>query len=248
MTKHQLTRKVSGILPIFWILLLLLSSTGCSDSTESSKPKLIDRNDLRYEMNSEAATVEITDYTGKHREIIIPSEVNDFIVTGIGEMAFNNKRLKHVTIPNTVKYIKGVEDISSNINNQRGAFAHNNLESITIPNSVEFIGAGAFRHNHIKSLSIPESVTTIEKYAFASNLIETIVIPDHITSIGHTAFRDNRIDTITIGDGVDVDPTAFNTSWSTQHPGADTNFTVIYDMQGGLFKRPSYTLNVWTRM
>lgn len=86
-------------------------------------------------------------------EITIPSEVNSFQVTAIGESAFVKcSNITTVKVPNTIIKIGSL------------AFAGcSNLSAIKLPNSITTIGYGAFEGcENLKSIVIPSSVTIIE--------------------------------------------------------------------------------------
>ena len=109
-------------------LLLLLSM---AFSLTAQAQTLIDG--INYKLNSETMTASVTwgSYAG---DITIPSTVNGYSVTSIGDYAFTDcEALTSVTIPNSVTSI--------------GEWAFGNciaLTSITIPSSVTSIGWSAF--------------------------------------------------------------------------------------------------------
>ena len=90
--------------------------------------------------------------------LTIPATVSTgsitYSVTSIGGLAFQQKSLKSVTIPDSV----------TSIGNK--AFYVNELASVTIPNSVTSIGFKAFLSNELKTVTIPDSVTSIGAAAF----------------------------------------------------------------------------------
>ena len=127
-------------------------------------------------------TVEISKYTGKNEDVIIPNIIDGKKVTSIGGYAFEDcTSLTSITIPNSVTSIGN------------GAFdSCTSLTSITIPNSVTSIGNGAFDHcTSLKSITIPNSVTNIVNGAFEyCESLTSITIPNNVTSIGEQAFYD----------------------------------------------------------
>ena len=171
--------------------------------------------DFKYQ-ELEDGTAEITDYTGSATELDIPSEINGYQVTSIGDYAFDNCTfLTNITIPNS---ITGIGD---------GAFRScATLANITIPNSVTNIGTHAFyrcisltditveteneRYADLEgvlynkeqteliyyplgkkatSYSIPNGVTNIGISAFSScTSLISITIPDSVTGIDSNAF------------------------------------------------------------
>ena len=79
-------------------------------------------------------TMEITDYKGDLKEVIIPPMIGKKPVTSIGEMAFRQKYdLLSVVIPDGVRHI------------QKDAFdSCIRLKKVVLPQELESIGWGAF--------------------------------------------------------------------------------------------------------
>ncbi len=128
----------------------------------------------------EDGTAEITKYTGSTTELSIPSEIDGYSVTSIGDVAFGScTALTSITIPDSVT------SIGSN------AFYYcTSLTSITIPDSVTSIGDYAFSYcRSLTSITIPDSVTSIGNSVFSHcTSLTSITIPDSVTSIGSNAF------------------------------------------------------------
>ena len=134
-----------------------------------------------YEVANGEATV--TRYSGSGGAVAIPSELNGFPVTKVGNgwppVFVDGGTVASITIPNSVTSI-GVS-----------AFYNcTSLTSITIPNSVTSIGSNAFEScTSLTSITIPNSVTSIGDYAFSScTSLTSITIPNSVTSIGDGAF------------------------------------------------------------
>ena len=111
----------------------------------------------QFNYTTNNGTITITSYTGPGRDVVIPSTINDYPVTSIGEEAFQDDfNLTNVTIPDSVTSI--------------GASAFSGcsyLTSVTIGNSVTSIGARAFSScSRLTSVTIPDSVTSIGYHAF----------------------------------------------------------------------------------
>ncbi len=90
-------------------------------------------------------------------DVVIPSEIQGYPVTSIGEQAFFYNSLTSVVIPNSVTSIG------------ESAFAGNSLTSVVIPNSVTSIDVGAFADNNLTSITIENTSTTIGDCAFGVN-------------------------------------------------------------------------------
>ena len=137
--------------------------------------------DFYYKVLSETdKTCEITGYTGWATALAIPSELDGYTVTSIGECAFYYcTSLTSITIPDSVTSI--------------GELAFSGctaLTDITIPDSVTSIGQSTFSGcTALTSITLPYSVTIIENYAFVRCIALTnITIPDSVTGIGDHAF------------------------------------------------------------
>ena len=171
-------------------------------------------NGLKYEVHYDY--VEITDYTGSDKKVVIPAEIEGLPVTSIDTWAFYHCfGLTRIVIPDSVTYI-GVQ-----------AFYNcSSLTEIVIPEKVTYIGNEAFSgcssltrisvdennpnyssddrgvlFDKNKTLlicapgaitdtyTIPNSVTDIGELAFRScGDLTDIVIPENVTSIGYGAF------------------------------------------------------------
>ena len=93
--------------------------------------KVVLQNAFQYSINNGKVT--IIGYTGNDIDVVIPSNINGFPVTDIGEGAFQNSYVRSVTIPSSVRHIDWFAF--------SGCTA---LQSITIPSSVLSIDYGAF--------------------------------------------------------------------------------------------------------
>jgi hypothetical protein len=147
-------------------------------------------------------------------DLVIPEEIDGYVVTRIGEAAFEDNHLASVVIPD------GVTDIGG------GAFAYNELSNLVLPYSVNLIGAyafhsnqlsmiaipdgissilaGSFSENQLTSVSLPNSVDYIDAAAFRANQLANISIPDGVFYIGESAFADNQLTTLTIPSSVEI--------------------------------------------
>ncbi|GHU81557.1 hypothetical protein FACS189468_4450 [Spirochaetia bacterium] len=149
----------------------------------------------------------ITSYSGRVKDLTIPSRIGNTLVLGIESSAFRGKGLTSVIIPNSVTSIGD------------WAFSSNQLTSVIIPNSVISIGHWAFSYNQLTSVIIPNSVISIGHYAFAMNQLTSVTIPNSVTSIGSNAFT--PLTSIIIGENVTLENNSF-----------PNNFSGFYNSQG----------------
>ena len=173
---------------------------------------------LSYEITDESAkTCKVRHLLSTStNKITIPSNVNGYHVTAIGDKAFRSREeLESVTIPNTI----------TSIGNE-AFYGCTSLMSINIPSYITNIGEWAFwRCEKLKSIEIPPSIKSIGKHAFSScdaleavyitdlfawcniqmdygnplyeahnlylngELVKDLVIPDDVTSIGKYQFQ-----------------------------------------------------------
>ena len=110
---------------------------------------------FNYHMLSDD-TAEITAYTGTDTVIEIPSTIDGYTVTSIGDSAFAFRPITEVIIPNTVTDIK------------YNAFLRcSGLSKVEIPDSVKFIDKQAFLGcESLKEINIPASVEYIGNLTF----------------------------------------------------------------------------------
>lgn len=170
-------KKIISTVTIFALFLSVFAGV---NTTAGAETKTKTSGDFKYEVLSETdKTAEITDYTGSAESLEIPSTLDGYQITRIGDDAFYQYTgLTSVTIPDTVTSIGG------------WAFSRTGLTSVTIPDSVKEIDPFAFTHNsELESVVIGNHVLSIGKQAFYDgSKLMNISIPDSVTSIGDDAF------------------------------------------------------------
>lgn len=137
----------------------------------------------------------ITGYTGDSGIVIIPDEIDDYIIQEIGNNAFkNNKDILYVKVPDTVIRI-GSEAF-------RRCTA---LKSIDIGNSVEEIGNEAFTYcNSLTGVDFPDTLTVTghNLFSYCTNL-EYFDYPLNWAQAGaNTILGCNKITELNIPEGV----------------------------------------------
>ena len=171
-------------------------------------------------------TLEITGYTGSATRLEIPSTIDGYTVTKIGDDAFHMcKSLTSVTIPDSVTSIGddaflGCKSLTSvtigdrvtSIGNQ-AFYGCEALTSVTIPSSVTEIGAQAFyKCTSLTSATIPGSVTSINGTFSGCTSLTNVTIGNGVANIGDRTFYNcEALTSITIpGSVVNIGEEAFS--------------------------------------
>ncbi len=195
---------------VLFLLMLCVATIGHSQTVGDT----FVTNFVTYEITSVMPnSVEITAYdeTNGGTTVNIPATVDynseTYDVTSIANLAFLNKGLTSVTLPNSIVQIglgafqsnaltaivipDGLTSISNN------TFAVNQLTSVTIPSNVTSIGNNAFSNNNaLASVAIPEGVTFIGDGAFLNAQLSTVTLPSTLVNIGIGAFVNNPLDDV----------------------------------------------------
>lgn len=122
-------KKAISVLLSLMIIIAVITAVPVYASAETS-------GDFEYQI-LEDGTAEIIGYNGRAYDMIIPSEIDGYTVTSIGDYAFY-----YYIVPS-------------------------NIDSVEIPETITYIGTMAFYNfNSLYEVAIPDSVATIGKYAF----------------------------------------------------------------------------------
>jgi hypothetical protein len=181
------------LLSVFIAVCLVLSLfTGIFVTVPSARADITE-GDYLYNVSSGKAT--IIKYMGKGGKVTIPSTLDGYPVTSIGDDAFSMCMvLTSMIIPNSVTTI---DDYAFS-----GCYE---LTSITIGTSVTTLGIAAFAGCYrLTSVTIPTSVTSIGIAAFTScAALTSVTIPNSVTHIGTSAFEEcTGLTSVSIGSGV----------------------------------------------
>ncbi|MBR3932673.1 MAG: leucine-rich repeat domain-containing protein [Clostridia bacterium] len=174
-------------LSVILCLLLCLSVVPLSESAVAKAeiiypdhyiPYYSEYGTIYYVVENNEACIVACDKYEYVTDLVIPSEIDGYPVTGIAEYAFMNNSIKTVIIPDSITYIGA------------GAFYDCNLESLNIPDSVAFIGEGAFADcKNLASVNIPASIETIAGGLFGGcDNLKTVNISEGILSIEMDVF------------------------------------------------------------
>lgn len=125
-------------------------------------------------------TVTLTGYTGKSKNVTIPSTFESAPVTAIGSHAFfENRTVQTVTVP------EGVVSIGAM------AFAQTTLTDVYLPVGLKTIGDHAFSGvRRMTAIDLPEGLTEISQYAFTGCVgLRAIHLPSTLVNVPPTLFE-----------------------------------------------------------
>lgn len=172
--------------------------------------------DYTYEMNSDS-TITIVNYGGSEKNLVIPSEIDGYIVTRIGYGAFAEcKSIETLTIPDGVvsigdySFSQATQLREINIPESVASFGRysfagcNSLEKIKVPSRIRSLSYGAFFDCiSLKEVILPEGLQTIGGTAFGNcRSLEKIIFPSSLLSIEGNAFTECvSLDNIVLPEG-----------------------------------------------
>ena len=175
----------------------------CSKNTVASrfaKENGIRRAEFFYTVLGDG-TAEITAYYENATEVEIPSIVDGYVVTSIGDQSFIFSDVKSVTIPDTVTKIDDY------------AFCQcNSLTSVKLPESLTYLGEYAFAYTDINAITLPDGIKWIQTATFSNcNMLTSITIPDTVEIIFSNAFFNcESLNSVTLSENLDsIDSYAF---------------------------------------
>lgn len=172
--------------------------------------------DYEYQVLDDG-TAEIVAYNGSAETLTIPSKLDGYTVTSIGDSAFKEcTSLTSVNIPSGVTSIESwafgrcrnltnvnIPDSVTSIGNW--AFGSCNLSSLTFGKELKVIGQYAFPFNkNLKSVTFNNNLEIIDRYAFDTCIsLKEIIIPNNVREIGLCAFNGcTELEKVTIPDSV----------------------------------------------
>lgn len=175
MKKTKLLICMSSVAALGSTIAPIVTSCSCGSTVEDTVAKYKRLNDGTYEVVSLKTT---------EANVTIPDKVNGQAVTSIGFKAFeNNKTIKTVTIPATVKTIKDRAFMNcSNLTEVKIADGTRELKKIY---DSAFCGCA-----NLAAFEMPTSLETIEAFAFQFCLkLGITYIPKNVTTVGIDAFN-----------------------------------------------------------
>jgi len=182
----------------------------------------VDTDDFIYTVEDGCAV--ITDYKGAGGDVIIPSTLDGYKVSRIGERAFEEiDTISTITMSDGITHIDDlafcrVSATHINLSDSvvtigDSAFAYClKLQSIELSDNLETIGDGAFKcTSALKSVVLPDKITSLGQYVFEGSSIKKITLPDNLEKIPVYAFDGSNLTEITIPASVkEIATGAFN--------------------------------------
>lgn len=138
-------------------------------------------------------TIAITKYTGTAADLVIPSVIDGWKVSAIGDQAFmNNKTIKSVSIP------EGVTSIG------RNAFTGSSVQQVRLPSTMRILHEGAFRNaEKLQSINLPQGLEVLSNSVFNNANLSEITIPGSVKKIGiYACYSNENLKSLTVEDGV----------------------------------------------
>lgn len=174
--------------------------------------------DYEYEVREDGTAAITYFFNLDATDITIPSVIDGYTVSRIGDHAFSEEQLIRVVIPNTVTsigyfafgdcvFLTDVKIPDSVTSIESYAFTNcSNLKNITIPNGIKSIEGHTFSWSGLTSINIPDSVVQIGFMAFRGcTSLTNVTIPNSVTTISNSAFMEcNNLTNITIPDSVKI--------------------------------------------
>ncbi len=219
MKNHFSLRVLAGVLALIMLFGLMSVMSVSAASSGSTGEGFV------YSIENDEVTIER--YTGKETHVLIPTKIDGYSVTTIGERAFANTEIIMVSIPGTVKticdfafencYVETVELNEGIKSIGDAAFFGCSIFEVIIPCTVESIGLGAFSFcQDLGYITVADGNPVYDSRNNCNAVIETETntlvvggnfteIPEDVTAIGEYAFSGRYFLTnITIPDSVIV--------------------------------------------
>ena len=167
---------------------------------DETEPEVLSSGDFNYWIHADGATVTISEYTAdKDDQVVeIPSEIDGYQVTEIGNQAFTYKEMKSVTIPDSVEVIK------------ERAFEYCVItDSLEIPEDIRFSG-NSFSYASLPSVLTFPARAEIEDSAFSyCDTIKQVFVGPGSVCHGRAFGYCDRLEKAIFGEGTLLESKAF---------------------------------------
>ncbi|MBE5882206.1 MAG: leucine-rich repeat domain-containing protein [Lachnospiraceae bacterium] len=191
--KNRLQIIILNIIMLICLVYLLPTHT---QATEMNDDK---RGDYVCDYNEKYDGMEIIEYNGTDKVVVIPEVIDGVPVKVIGEEVFKNKKdsfepnkyLEEVIIPDTVLEIK-----------EEAFFYCNKLKKVKLSKNLKVLGESAFGLcSQLKSIDLPKTISVLPEGVFSSSGLKEITIPANVVRIKSSAFFHSALTKVTFEKG-----------------------------------------------
>jgi hypothetical protein len=155
------------------------SDVSVSPEAGAFMPLSVESSDFTYTVLN-GSFISITGYTGSDPEVVIPDEIDGYIVQEIGQYAFYDcTSLTTISLPSTLTAIR-----------QMAFSGCTGLTTVSLPNTLKTLDGSAFYQcASLTRINLPSTLTTINSNAFYGCMgLQEINLPSTLTTIGGGAF------------------------------------------------------------
>lgn len=148
------------------------------------------KGEIEYEYYVENGKAVLTEYLGDSKNVVVPSEIDGYIVEKLEGTFCDNRKIKKVEIPEGIKSI-----------GEKTFYGCENLKNVSIPYSVSELGPFAFAYSGIRSVVLGPEIHYISEGCFAGCsklfVVEAQAKPNDVSNIscyvGFDAFQDSSV-------------------------------------------------------
>ena len=196
-----MTKKILSFLMAFALVLSVFTGLNHTLSVGSAL-ELFESDDYEYVVNYKDEII-IRSYLGNDRQVVIPSEIDGKPVVEIGKYSFNgverlkddgihfenhpnawnNKRIKKIIVPSTVRTIS-----------ERAFGYMNNLNEVVFSEGLKTISAYAFVGcSKLEKAVLPNSLVDFTMLAFDETAVEELVLGDNVKNIYLNVYKSSNV-------------------------------------------------------
>ncbi len=157
--------------------------------------------DFRYIILEDGASCVTNRYLGAESEVTVPDKLGGLTVIAIGEMTFQDCKVEHVNLPETIISIDNM-----------AFFKCEMLKDIVVPEGVVTLGRCCFGGCiSLESAILPESLETVDEFAFLNCIsLPEVTFGENLRIIGPNAFcMCAGLKKVVLPEAAMVDETAF---------------------------------------
>ena len=139
------------------------------------------KDDIVFTVDENGVLTSVSGLEGSDIRVEIPSSINGIKIIEIGkELFLNNKNIRTLIIPNSVKYL-----------GYKMCYGCTNLKEVQLPNGITVIPDYAFENcTSLSTINFPDTLVQIRACAFSGTALESFIAPLSLLSIWDYAFKD----------------------------------------------------------